>query len=75
MDVIHQDCCFCLAHPPHTLSYTLSHTSTQFHFVCECFFMTAKALRLGVIKTMQQTESEAQLIGRLRVHATRVFML
>lgn len=29
--------------------------------------MTAKALRLGAIKTMQQTESEASLIGRLRV--------
>lgn len=41
----------------------------QAHFVCECFFMTAKALRLGAVKTMQQTESEASLIGRLRVGA------
>ncbi len=56
------------AHPNDTAtSHAPLNIPTQFHFVCECFFMTAKALRLGVIKTMQQTESEAQLIGRLRV--------
>lgn len=31
----------------------LPHDPTSYHFICECFFMTANALRLGVFKAIE----------------------
>ena len=51
----------------------LPNDPTSYHFICECFFMTANALRIGVFKAMEEVrqlsrtardwEREADLAG------------
>ena len=41
-----------------------SASTPAYHFICECFFLTAKGLHLGFVKAVQDLYS----IARVRIH-------
>ena len=48
-------------HTPHPYSSTRSHPRSRagkYHFICECFFMAARALQLGLKKGEEEATAE-----------------
>ncbi|CAK0786013.1 hypothetical protein CVIRNUC_009226 [Coccomyxa viridis] len=40
-------------------------SAPSYHFICECFFLTARSLHLGFVKTVQDTYNVARTQGNL----------
>jgi len=53
-------------------SSTSAGSPPEFHFICECFFMTAKALHLGVVKIMNERIEVAQSLGHMERQVVQV---
>ena len=44
----------------------------EYHFICECFFMTARALHLGVVKLVTESQHRGREIQQLQQAITEM---
>lgn len=40
---------------------------TKYHFICECFFMTARVLNLGLLKAFSDFKHLVQVMARMTI--------
>ncbi len=55
-----------LAGTPGSVNGTPAKSSSGYHFICECFFLTAKGVHLGLIKVLEEIPHLSRTHGRFK---------